>query len=728
VTEPTFLSAPQPTGAHSPFAGADLCHLMGFALPVGAPRPRFEDDRWDFCQVIGLPAYLPKCARRLEFSGILNPRWKMVAKEYIAASMAPGHQAVRMLPHANRTPKAVNTSYVELLELVRWLNWLTRQGVNDLGQVTEHHCLSFAGHRATHKPDGTATPHRKNVYKQVANAVLGLVQYGELFSTERLREGLRPFAGHSASAAAGISNSISENKTQPVPAHIFQPLLAAALYLVQTVGPHLVAEYESKHEQDAARVQYPRNRAMPHSALQAALRRHLDQGRPLERVYSTKTRGDAWGTAANQDDPLSAVNLRAIAYQVGRGEFHPSWLPLMRPQIEEVLAAVGVENPYCREAALVERADGQGTAPWSAPLPERDLRILRAVVKTASHLVIVALSGMRHSELREMNVGCRVPAVELGPGLVRYKLASRVVKHKPLGGVADEWVVVKEAYQAAGIAEQLLGPAADIGDPLVTGNLDKDRYETFRHWVNSNAGGALGLAPIPPGSVALKMLRRKLALEIAYRPGGLLAAKVQLKHLSVVTTEGYAARPGGAQARFLAEVNQEESERNTGLVLAEFRSYQQGRMPAGPGARDLVDFFASVDGQLVRGAKEDPSVVGGDQEVCALLSTRAKVLHLGTANYCWFIDPAKALCLKLAGTPNATEPLAGMCDSSRCPQATHHPCHRPVWESSARTKQVFIGSIGRNHKAEKDRLKAGLDRDLRVLASIATTTTTGTEN
>ncbi|MGW2410457.1 hypothetical protein ACWCXK_39040 [Streptomyces sp. NPDC001739] len=88
------------------------------------------------------------------------------------------------------------------------------------------------------------------------------------------------------------------------------------------------------------------------------------------------------------------------------------------------------------------------------------------------------------------------------------------------------------------------------------------------------------------------------------------------------------------------------------------------------------------------------------------------------ANYCWFIDLSKALCLKLAGTPNATKPLAGMCDSARCPQATHHPCHRPVWAESVRTKQVFIGSIGRNHNTEKARLQVDLDRDVKVLASL----------
>ncbi|MFJ2811571.1 hypothetical protein [Kitasatospora sp. NPDC087271] len=58
------------------------------------------------------------------------------------------------------------------------------------------------------------------------------------------------------------------------------------------------------------------------------------------------------------------------------------------------------------------------------------------------------------------------------------------------------------------------------------------------------------------------------------------------------------SRPGGAQAELLAEVNKYESERNLDLVLAEFRNYQQGILPAGPGARSLTEFFASVDEKL----------------------------------------------------------------------------------------------------------------------------------
>ena len=115
--------------------------------------------------------------------------------------------------------------------------------------------------------------------------------------------------------------------------------------------------------------------------------------------------------------------------------------------------------------------------------------------------------------------------------------------------------------------------------------------------MNGPTGQRLGLASIPNDNVTLRAMRRTLALELAYRPGGLLATKIHLKHISVATTEGYSSRPSGAQGELLAEVNKHQATHNLDLVLTEFRNYQQGIMPAGPGARELTEFFASVDAQ-----------------------------------------------------------------------------------------------------------------------------------
>ena len=214
------------------------------------------------------------------------------------------------------------------------------------------------------------------------------------------------------------------------------------------------------------------------------------------------------------------------------------------------------------------------------------------------------------------------------------------------------------------------------------------------------------------------MLRRTLALEMAYRPGGVLASKIHLKHVAVATTEGYASRPGGAQAELLAEVNKHESDRNLSLVLAEFRNYQEGILPAGPGARSLTEFFASIDAGLGAAPAAAPKTQRNDRDILNLLTKRASVLHLGPANYCWFTDPSRALCLKLAGTPTADRPLIGMCDSARCPQATHHQSHRPVWAEHAERTKTFIGQLGTTRKTERSRLRADYDRAHRVIAEI----------
>jgi len=152
-----------------------------------------------------------------------------------------------------------------------------------------------------------------------------------------------------------------------------------------------------------------------------------------------------------------------------------------------------------------------------------------------------------------------------------------------------------------------------------------------------------------------------------------------------------------------------------------------GSTPAGPGARELTELFAHIDGKLDAADAASPKVQRTNREVLNLLTKRARTLHLATANYCWFTDPSRALCLKLAGTPNADRPLAGMCDSARCPQATHHPCHRPVWAEHAQQTTTFLGELGPTRKAERARLQADLDRTQRVLDAIDNTTRTDKE-
>jgi hypothetical protein len=133
--------------------------------------------------------------------------------------------------------------------------------------------------------------------------------------------------------------------------------------------------------------------------------------------------------------------------------------------------------------------------------------------------------------------------------------------------------------------------------------------------------------------------------------------------------------------------------------------------------RIIINEFTSASSRRWRGQQstaELPALHGdGDRD-------RDRDRDCDDAESVSLTDPSQALCLKLAGTPRADEPLAGMCDSARCPQATHHLGHRNVWAKHAETTKTFLGSLGPNRRIEKIRLKADYQRARQVLDEIDT--------
>jgi hypothetical protein len=706
----------------SPFAGSDVCREAGLALPDGSPRPVFDDDMWDFTEVIGLPQQMSKVARRFGFTAITSVGWRLVAKEQIMAMLATRHEAVIILPRGYRTPLHLLTAFARLAELTRFLNWLGSQGFTRLADVDGDCCEAWLAHRRyVLDENGRVAGERSPATRRAAAQVVAdLVSHRGLFTIDRVPADLRPWGGAAPSVIAEMPCGAGQNKTPPVSDSVLQPMLAAALYLTRTLGQHATGLIEQVRDADRkwsyTHGDHVLSSRLPAKEITQVLEGYEQRGEPLP-VAAGHVIRDRLAAGWSPDDPLARLSLGLIARQAGFSQFWGQWLPHLRGRIEATPTAVGAEKPFGRDASVVDRADGEGTVPWTLPLDRLEAVALTGIIRTASITLLAAVSGMRSSELMELEVGCCRPPEEHGPGLVRYRLASKVIKGQPLGGTPDEWVVIEPAYQAAQLLERL-HDNPQPGKPLLGRFAFDVRRTWLRNWVNGPSGQRLGLAPIPEDQVSLRALRRTLAIELAYRPGGVLAAKFHLKHIAVATTEGYASRPGGAQAELLAEVNKHEADRNLELVWAEFRNYQQGILPAGPGARELTEFFAHIDGKLAASDPGAPKAQASDRDVLNLMTKRAKALHLGTANYCWFTDPSRALCLRLAGTPAADKPLVGMCDSARCPQATHHPCHRPVWAEHAEQAKTFLASLGPARKTEKARLQADHDRALRVLDAI----------
>jgi len=706
--------------SRSPFADADVCAEAGLTLPDTAHRPVFDNDLWDFTDVVGLPVQMSKVSRRFDFNAIADSRWRVVAKEQILAMLAPRHDTVALLPRGYRTPLHLRTAKLRLDELTRFFAWLTQRGVTALAAVTDTDCEDYLAHRRyVLDKDGHVVGERQPATRRAAaQVIVDLINHRELFTGDSVTATLRPWGGANPSTVAEMPCGTGQNKTAPLDDTVLRPLLTAATYLVDVISPHALELCRQVADADrkwSIRLgDHTPLARLPITEFAQLLAGYQSRGEPLPLLPDHIIRRritQGW----SPQDPLTPIALGTLARQVGYTQFMRRWLPHLRDRIEATLSVVGAEKPFGRNAVAVDRADNTGQVAWTVPLDRAQAVAVAGIVRTAAITLSAALSGMRSSELMELEIGCCRPPEHYGPGLTRYRLASRVIKGQQLGGVPDEWVVIEPAYRAAELLQRL-HDNPEPGAPLLGRFAFDVRCTWLRNWVNGPAGQRLGLAPIPDTPVSLRAMRRTLAIELAYRPGGMLAAKWHLKHIAVATTEGYVSKPGGAQAELLTEVNQHEADRNMQLVWTEFRNYQQGIMPAGPGARELTEFFAHVDGKLDDPAA--PKTQASDREILNLLTKRARTLHLGAANYCWFTDPSRALCLKLAGTPTADRPLAGMCDSARCPQATHHQRHRPVWAEHAEQTKTFLGGLGTTRRTDRARLQADYDRALRVIADI----------
>jgi hypothetical protein len=701
--------------ARSPFAGQYVHELLDLDLDPAGPCPRFDDDRWDLRGLRGTPIQVGPSELVWDFTEIAQPHWRLLVREFMVALRAPHHERIAHLPWARREPLSLRTGAQRRFFAVAWLRWLADEGVQQLGELTQEHCDRWLDHR---RAEGLAA---SSLFNEIM-AVKDLARYTELFTADRYPAGFMPWAGKTASQVAEVDWT-GENKTPTIPDAVMRPALRAGLYLVETVGPHAAALTEDLAAHREARTGRSRPRLDEYTEL---LARYVEQGKPLPQLDGYLVR-DRLGAGWDQNDPLLRVGFRELGHDLSAGHFLAADIRRFREATESAVARVGVAPRWARNGALVERADNAGQVPWTTPLTTQQVDDLTLIVFNAALFVAAALTGMRSSELMELTSDSCLPPEEVTANLVRYRLAGKLIKGQEWGGVADEWVVIEPAYRAVELAIRLTRAKTWLAAPRSREslfgryNLAK-RFRSFRRWVNSPAGARLGLEPIPDGDITGRMTRRTLSVEMAHRPHGLWAAKVHLKQVSVSTTEGYAARPGGAQGRLHAEMKREEQAHKLDLTKAAYQAYRDGKLPAGPGARALIAAFEHVDAELAKLDHTPATVVATDRHVEVLLKKRAAALHIQPSNYCWFTDPAKALCLKLAGTPTTDQPLAGLCDAARCPQATFHAEHREVWAGCAKTTETFLGNP-RIPAGEKQRLTAEHDRAYRVLAAIDQATT-----
>jgi hypothetical protein len=682
----TIIPAGIPAPSSITFAD-DADVLCCYPRPVGV-EVLFSEEIWDFSTVEGLAPNVRRSAFIVDWGSIANASFRLAAKEVLFAKLHPEHPAV-LEAIGWRRRLAIRGVGPHLVIWRALFAWLEDNDVLRLADVGTHHVEAYLERR---RADGVSAQHLAVTLKRIRE----LYDYAPILTEATFAS--RPFARRTASEVAGVRRK-AENVTPPIPEAVLAPLVVAALHLVEHAEVILaarevnadLADYRCAPCSGCGGDRRARRQALD-QRLEQLIEAHRREGRPLPE-------GGARGRSQG------GVNYSLL----GRwAELSPRVLaaPHRRVVVDAAAKELGVA-PAPLSRSFEERPEHEaafGQVIWAKVLA----RAVELLV-TACY-ILIALSGMRGEEITSIRRGC-IEEVLLRNGDRRLRLHGRVYKHQPLGGTPAAWVVTEEIAAAVAVLERLARPEEELlfspatfltyrrATPLSHATVSLNHYlERFCEWL---ADGPLppGLATLPAGTrVNTRQFRRTMARLLAFRPHGVLAGKVQLKHLHVLTSEGYYGRANSSLSAFHAEIEAEQAAARLEEIKARYLAYLDGGGVAGGARRALLRHFEEIAGEM---AAFPGTTLEADRHLEALLADHLGKLHIGTVNDCWFIDPDKAMCRR--GDATASAPRPNACVGDRCANAVVTAVHLPVY----RAAHEQVVSLRRSRKVssfEKERL------------------------
>jgi len=189
---------------------------------------------------------------------------------------------------------------------------------------------------------------------------------------------------------------------------------------------------------------------------------------------------------------------------------------------------------------------------WEAGIPMDAVEEAFAFLGVSIFIVISYLTGMRPSEVLNLQRGC-LQASSVNPS--HKVLRGSASKSRHGHSHQEEWLAITPVVHAVNVLERMsssktLFAQSAVGAttrstcsktdrPLLTKTMT-DRLAWFCRRIEDNTNTSMKLDHQQYPTI--RMFRRTVAWYIARRPGGLVALAFQYKHLRTLTSAGYAAR------------------------------------------------------------------------------------------------------------------------------------------------------------------------------------------
>ena len=364
----------------------DLDVLAFLALRLSgepAARPRFGDDCWDLSAIADIPAWARSPSKlRVSFDGIVNPTWRLCAKEVAIAMVQPTVGLDLRLPLARRSPYPPHDLGKVVGHMRSWLGWLQAHRVKRLADVTQAHCDAWLIERQEAVSRGTARAEVADIRR--------FADYRAVLSCDAYALGFRPWGNKTAAQVTGW-RAPAENATPVIPDDVLGPLLAGALFLVQVAGPDVLA----------ARAEWVSLRA-PATAGSAIDERLADyiarlrrQGRRLPELHQRTLDEQRGRRILDETDPLWRVNLSVIERRIGSGSNVIASTPRRRALVEAAVAELGVAlgGLDTAPANVAAPTDPTNVRPWHREFSPFDVDELVNLVLTGCYIVVAAPVG-----------------------------------------------------------------------------------------------------------------------------------------------------------------------------------------------------------------------------------------------------------------------------------------------------------------------------------------------
>lgn len=179
----------------------------------------------------------------------------------------------------------------------------------------------------------------------------------------------------------------------------------------------------------------------------------------------------------------------------------------------------------------------------------------------------------------------------------------------------------------------------------------------------------------------------KISLGLVLEPFGIIAGKLQYKHVQTMIFEGYA---GSDDDGLRNEVFEEQILTQIDFLEEIEKDADQG-IYIGPGSKRAVSIWKAAKAGIH--AKVDVS--SNEMVVNSAIRSIASTIYVGVLNLCNF-DPVTALCLRPEEQVTATAPVMPLCTPGKCPNSVICRSQIPMWKEMRHDAAALRDQAGRS--------------------------------